>query len=103
RLLDVADQPQAAGVAGTVRDGWTRTGDQGFVDADGFLFLTGRLSDIINVGGFNVSTGRVEQILARHPAVAEVAVCGADHRVLGQTVAAFVVLLGDATVRDLRQ
>ncbi|WP_433040562.1 AMP-binding protein [Dactylosporangium sp. CS-033363] len=94
--------------AGTVdvSDGWTRTGDLGYVDADGTLFLTGRASDVVIVGGFNVSTGRVEQVLTRHPAVAEAAVCGADHPVLGQIVAAFVVLRqghDDATVRDLRR
>jgi acyl-CoA synthetase (AMP-forming)/AMP-acid ligase II/acyl carrier protein len=87
-------------------DGWTRTGDLGHVDADGTLFLTGRASDVVIVGGFNVSTGRVEQILTRHPAVAEAAVVGTEHPVLGEIVAAFVVLRQDrpdATAADLRR
>ncbi|GAA3287780.1 AMP-binding protein [Dactylosporangium vinaceum] len=103
RLLDAdaqAGRPIAAG------DGWTRTGDLGYVDAEGTLFLTGRAGDIVIVGGFNVATARVEQVLTRHPAVAEAAVCGADHPVLGEIVAAFVVLRrghAEATARDLRR
>ncbi|WP_327000294.1 AMP-binding protein [Dactylosporangium sp. NBC_01737] len=88
-----------------VADGWTRTGDLGHLDADGTLFLTGRAADVVIVGGFNVSTGRVEQVLTRHPAVAEAAVCGAEHPVLGEIVAAFVMLRPgrpDATVAELR-
>ncbi|MFI5907474.1 AMP-binding protein [Dactylosporangium sp. NPDC051541] len=98
RLLDAGEVD--------VRDGWTRTGDLGYVDAGGTLFLTGRASDIVIVGGFNVSTARVEQVLTRHPAVAEAAVCGADHPVLGEIVAAFVVRKrghDEATARDLRR
>ncbi|WP_426502051.1 AMP-binding protein [Dactylosporangium sp. McL0621] len=90
-----------------VAGGWTRTGDLGYVDAGGTLYLTGRASDVVIVGGFNVSTGRVEQILSRHPAVAEAAVCGTGHPVLGEIVAAFVVLRpggADATTAaDLRR
>jgi acyl-CoA synthetase (AMP-forming)/AMP-acid ligase II/acyl carrier protein len=88
-----------------VADGWTRTGDLGYLDADGTLFLTGRASDVVIVGGFNVSTGRVEQVLTRHVAVAEAAAFGADHPVLGEIVVAFVVPRPghpEATVRDLR-
>ena len=86
-----------------VRGDWTRTGDLGYLDSDGYLYLTGRAADIVIVGGVNVSTGRVEQVLARHPAVAEAAVCGIDHPVLGEIVAAFVMLRDDATVRELRE
>ena len=111
-LLDAGDArgagPDQRSSAGSVdvADGWTRTGDLGYVEADGTLFLTGRASDVVIVGGFNVSTGRVEQVLTRHPAVAEAAVCGAEHPVLGEIVAAFVVLKAsrtDATVADLRR
>lgn len=114
-LLDADPMSSGPGPAGAggigagavdVADGWTRTGDLGYVDADGTLFLTGRASDVVIVGGFNVSTGRVEQVLTRHPAVAEAAVCGAEHPVLGEIVAAFVVLKPgrpDATVADLRR
>jgi len=89
--------------AGTFQDGWTRTGDLGYVDGDGYLYLAGRVSDIVIVGGFNVSTYRVEQVLGRHEAVAEAAVFPVDHRVLGEVVAALVVLRADATVRELRE
>jgi len=85
------------------RDGWTRTGDLGHLDADGYLYLDGRTADIVNVGGFNVSTFRVEEALRAHEAVADAAVCPVDHPVLGEVVAAFVVLRADATVRELRQ
>jgi acyl carrier protein len=102
RLLDPAQAPAAAG---TVRDGWTRTGDLGYLDADGYLFLAGRTTDIAIVGGFNVSMGRVEQVLSRHDAVAEATVFAVDHPVLGEIVAALVVLRAqaEATVRDLRR
>jgi long-chain acyl-CoA synthetase len=83
--------------------GWTRTGDLGYLDADGYLFLAGRTSDIVIVGGFNVSTARIEQVLGRHEAVGEVAAFGVDHPVLGEVVAAFVVSRAEATVRELRQ
>jgi acyl-CoA synthetase (AMP-forming)/AMP-acid ligase II len=96
RLLDGDDGTAFAG-------GWTRTGDLGYLDAEGYLFLAGRTSDIVIVGGFNVSTARVEQVLGGHEAVADVAVFGADHPVLGEVVVAYVVVRGEATVRELRR
>jgi acyl-CoA synthetase (AMP-forming)/AMP-acid ligase II len=100
QLLDAQPAPSAAG---TVRDGWTRTGDLGHLDADGHLFLAGRTTDLAIVGGFNVSTARIEQVLSRHEAVAEATAFPVDHPVLGEIVAALVVLRADATVRDLRR
>ncbi|MBW8825232.1 MAG: long-chain fatty acid--CoA ligase [Acidobacteria bacterium] len=77
-------------------DGWLRTGDLGAIDGDGYLFLTGRAGDVIVRGGENVHPLEVEQVLATHPAVADVAVAGVDDRRLGQTVGAWVVPAGDA-------
>lgn len=99
RFLDDEGGSEAAGF----RDGWTRTGDLGYLDVDGYLYLAGRTADIVNVGGFNVSTFRVEEALRSHEAVADVAVCPVDHPVLGEVVAAFVVQRADTTARELRQ
>ena len=57
-------------------DGYYLTGDGGFFDADGYLFVTGRIDDVINVAGHRLSTGGMEAALAAHPAVAECAVIG---------------------------
>ena len=66
-------------------------GDLGYMDDDGYLYLAGRKNDIIITGGVNVHPREVEEVLASHPAVAEVAVYGADHEEWGQEVRAFVV------------
>jgi long-chain acyl-CoA synthetase len=73
-------------------DGWLRTGDGGYVDADGYLFLTDRIKDMIVSGGENVYPIEVEDALARHPDVAEAAVIGIPDERWGETVKAFVVL-----------
>lgn len=79
-------------------DGWFRTGDLGYQDADGYLFLTGRLRDIIIHGGENVSPREVEETLLAHPAVTEAAVFGAPDRVYGELVVACVTLRVSWTV-----
>lgn len=74
-------------------DGWIRTGDLGRIDSgDGMLRITGRSGDRINRGAFKFYPAEVEEVLAAHPAVADVGVIGVPHPVLGQDVAAFVVL-----------
>lgn len=78
--------------AQTLIDGWLKTGDVGFVDDQGYLYVTDRIKDIIISGGENVFSARVEDILRSHPAVREVAVVGLPHPVWGETVHAVVVL-----------
>ena len=90
------DDPQAN--AGAFFGDWFRTGDIGRVDDDGYLFITGRVKEIINRGGFKVSPAEVDAALARHPAVADVATFGIKHASLGEDVMAAVVLRGDASV-----
>lgn len=73
------------------RDGWFRTGDLGYRDADGYLFITGRLREVINRGGENVAPREVEEVLLAHPDVADAAVVGEPHPLYGQRVVAYVV------------
>jgi acyl-CoA synthetase (AMP-forming)/AMP-acid ligase II len=83
-------------------DGWLMSGDLGYVDADGHLWIVGRQREMIIRGGHNVVPGEVESVLFEHPAVAEAAVAGVAHPVLGQDVAAWVVLRRPASVDELR-
>ena len=80
--------PQATEAA--FRDGWFHTGDHGVRTADGFVFYTGRLKDMLKVGGFNVAPQEVEEYLRGHAAVEDVAVTGAPDARLGEVVVAFV-------------
>ena len=89
-----------AATAETIRDGWLRTGDYGYV-RDGLLFLVSRRSDLIIRGGENIYPAEIEQRLDAHPAVAESAVVGVEHRELGQEVKAVVVVAGEPSTGDL--
>jgi len=73
-------------------NGWFRTGDEGLLDADCYLHLTGRIKDIIIRGGENIAPHEVDEILLRHPAVAAAVTFGCSHPILGEEVAAAVVL-----------
>ncbi len=85
----------------SIRDGWYRTGDVGRLDEDGDLWLEGRLDDMIISGGENIHPLEVEDVLARHPGVREVAVVAAPDDRLGQHVAAVVVVEGGVTAEEL--
>jgi long-chain acyl-CoA synthetase len=82
--------------------GWLHTGDLGYIDEDGFIFLTGRLKDMVIRAGLNVYPREVERVLEQHPAVAEAAVIGVVDLVRGEEVLAFVVLQED-TEADARE
>jgi long-chain acyl-CoA synthetase len=77
--------------AALTKDGWLRTGDGGYVDEDGYLFLTDRIKDMIVTGGENVYPVEVEEALAQHADVAEVAVIGVPHPHWGEAVKALIV------------
>jgi acyl-CoA synthetase (AMP-forming)/AMP-acid ligase II len=72
-------------------EGWFRTGDQGYLDAEGYLFITGRLKEIINRGGEKISPREVDEVLLDHPAVQQVVTFALPHPKLGEEVAAAVV------------
>jgi acyl-CoA synthetase (AMP-forming)/AMP-acid ligase II/acyl carrier protein len=86
------------------RDGWFLTGDLGYLDQDGYLFIVGRVKDVIKRGGQQVAPAEVEQVLLKHPDVIEAAAFSIPHERLGEDVAAAVVLRPDAklSVRKLR-
>ncbi|MCR6031051.1 AMP-binding protein [Nocardioides sp. zg-579] len=82
--------------AETFRDGWMHTGDVAREDEDGFWYIVDRTKDMIVTGGFNVFPREVEDVVAEHPAVAQVGVIGTPHEKFGEAVTAIVVLREDA-------
>jgi acyl-CoA synthetase (AMP-forming)/AMP-acid ligase II len=90
--------------ADALGDGWYHTGDAGYVDAEGYVYLVDRVKDMIVTGGENVYSTEVENALSTHPAVAQVAVIGIPHDTWGEQVHAIVVIRADAEVteEDLR-
>jgi long-chain acyl-CoA synthetase len=117
RVIDGSGSEVAAGVTGEIvargpnimqgylnlpeetsaawKDGWFRTGDVGYIDDDGYVYLLDRLKDMVISGGENIYSTEVEAALNRHPDVAEVAVIGVPDEVLGETVMAAVVARSD--------
>jgi acyl-CoA synthetase (AMP-forming)/AMP-acid ligase II/acyl carrier protein len=88
----------AAATAAAFQDGWFRTGDLGYIDADGYLFIVGRIKDVINRGGQKVAPAEVEEVLSDHPDVVEAAVFPIPHPRLETDIAAAVVLRRGAKV-----
>jgi long-chain acyl-CoA synthetase len=87
------------------REGWLYSGDLGYLDDDGFLWITGRTKDIIIRGGHNITPGEVEEVIYAHPAVVEAVVAGIPHDVLGEDVGAWVVLSNgsETSATELRE
>jgi acyl-CoA synthetase (AMP-forming)/AMP-acid ligase II len=97
-MLGYDGAPEAT--ARVLRDGWLATGDLGWVDERGRVFLAGRSKDLIIRAGANIYPAEIEGVLLRHPDVAEAYVVGLDHVILGEQVGACVVRKDGATVSD---
>jgi propionyl-CoA synthetase len=80
--------------------GYYTSGDGGYIDADGYVFVMGRVDDVINIAGHRLSTGEIEEVIATHPAVAECAVIARDDELKGQVPMGLVVLKSGANVED---
>jgi acyl-CoA synthetase (AMP-forming)/AMP-acid ligase II len=89
-VLGYEDNPEAN--AASFTNGWFRTGDQGFLDARGYLTLTGRIKELINRGGEKIGPREIDEVLLKHPAVAEACAFGVPHKTWGEEVAAALVL-----------
>lgn len=95
-MLGYWNKPEAS--AETIRDGWVLTGDAGYMDDEGFIFLMDRVKDMIVSGGENVYSAEVENAIGQHPAVATSAVIGIPSEEWGESVHAIVILHPDASV-----
>jgi long-chain acyl-CoA synthetase len=96
-MLEYWGMPETT--ATTLIDGWVHTGDAGRLDEDGYLYISDRLKDMIIVGGENIYPAEIENVLAQHPAVADVAVIGVPDDKFGEAVHAFVATRPGAEVR----
>jgi len=89
---NVIDGYDGGASATSFHDGWFRTGDLGYLDSDGFLFITGRIKDVINRGGEKIAPREVEEIMLAHPDVRDAAVIAEPDPIYGQRPIAYVVL-----------
>ncbi|MCB9896962.1 MAG: long-chain-fatty-acid--CoA ligase [Planctomycetes bacterium] len=96
-MVGYANRPEAT--AETLRDGWVHTGDAGFLDEDGYVFIRDRVKDMVIYAGENVYPAEIESVLCAHPAVAEAAVIGVPDERWGELVKAIVVKRPGADVR----
>ena len=97
------NNPEANSTA--FRRGWFRTGDQGYFDGEGYLYLTGRLKEIINRGGEKISPREVDEVLMDHPAVMQAVTFSLPHDKLGEDVGAAIVVRQGSSVsgKELRR
>ncbi len=93
------NNPEAS--ARALRGGWLHTGDVGSLDAEGFLTLKDRSKDLIISGGANIYPREIEEVLLRHPAVAECSVVGRPHAEWGEEVVAFIVASAQVETAEL--
>ncbi len=98
-VIDGYEQNPQANATAFV-DGWFRTGDQGRIDEDGYLSLTGRIKELINRGGEKISPIEVDDVLLRHPAIEQAVAFAVPHPMLGEEVHAAVVLKPDQTATE---
>jgi long-chain acyl-CoA synthetase len=89
-MIGYHNKPEETAFA--LRDGYMYTGDIGYVDEDGFLFLVDRKKEMIIVGGYNVYPREIDEVLAKHPAVLEAATVGVPDSFSGEAVKAYVAL-----------
>jgi len=95
-MLGYAGDPDAT--ARTIRDGWLYTGDVGWMDGDGYFYVTDRIKEMIITGGYNVFPGEIDQVLEQHPDVRLAAVIGVPDPYKGERIRAYVVRRPGATV-----
>jgi fatty-acyl-CoA synthase len=88
-MMGYYKKPEAT--ADKLRGGWLRTGDMGVKDSEGYLKITGRLTDMIIVGGFNTYPAEIENFFLRHPKVLDVSIVGVPDPIMGEAVMAFVI------------
>jgi long-chain acyl-CoA synthetase len=95
-MLGYWNRPEDTALA--IRDGWFHSGDVGYMDADGYIFLVDRVKDMINSAGFKIWPREVEEVLFEHPAIRECAVVGLPDDVKGEIPAVYLVLRDDAAL-----
>ena len=86
----------------TIIDNWLHTNDLGYFDDEGYLYLTGRKTNMIISGGINIYPEEIEQILIGHPSIKEVCVLAEEHALLGEVPIAKIVVKNDAIVHNYR-